>query len=419
MPQKIRPYKAILVYFLAALFLCYEMAVQVSPSVMTQALMHDLKIDAAALGLIGGAYFYSYSIMQIPAGLLFDRLPVRGILLAAVGVCTLGVLLFSQTHTVLEASLGRFFMGFGSAFAFVGVLVVASTWFDRRYFAFLVGVAQLLAALGAINGEVPLAFLLNHYGWRETMWILAGIGLVLVCLIALFVCDAPDRQSQRSNALPLAKSLRCIMRKSQTWWVALYAFAAWAPMTAFAELWGVPYLQAVYNLSRPGAASAVAMVWLGVGLTSPVLGWLSDRLGRRAILLKTCALCGLLASAAVIYIHHLPLWLTYVLLFVFGIGVAGQILSFAVVKDSNANAVVATAIGLNNMAVVVGGALFQPLVGWLMASHFTGQVLHGVPEYSVGDYRFGLLVVPLSFVLGFIASAFFIKETYCQQVESL
>ena len=422
-PQpKLRSYKAYLAYFFAAMFLFYEMGVQVSPSMMTAALMRDMHVDAAILGLGLGFYFYSYALMQIPAGLLFDRMPTRRLLTVATCICVIGVVFFAYTTHIWLAALGRFFTGFGSAFAFIGVLVVATKWFEARYFAFLVGLAQLLAAIGAISGEVPLAYLLNHFDWRQASLILAVIGAVLCMLIAVFVSDPPQpvvRPARRFDSATLWRSLRQVLVNPQSGWLALYAFAAWAPMTAFPLLWGVPYLKVVYHLGDAGAATAVAMVWLGVGLTSPVLGWLSDRLGRRCILLNTCAVLGLLASGLVIYVPGIPLLWARVLLFVFGMGVAGQILSFAVVKDINQSQVAGTAIGVNNMAVVIGGAVFQPLVGWLIHQHFHGSVVNGLPQYTAEDYRYGLSVVPVCFALGLLASAFFIRETYCKPVKDV
>ena len=89
----LRSYKAYLAYFLAAMYLFYEMGVQVSPSMMTDVLMRDMGVNAAVLGLGLGVYFYSYALMQIPAGLLFDRLPTRGILTFAAVVCVLSIML--------------------------------------------------------------------------------------------------------------------------------------------------------------------------------------------------------------------------------------------------------------------------------------------------------------------------------------
>jgi MFS family permease len=411
-------FHAYFVYALAAAFLFYEMALQVSPSVMTNDLMRDLHIDAAGLGIMAGVYFYSYTLMQIPAGLLFDRFNSRILITLALLVCVCGALFFGTTTTALLAGTGRFFMGIGSAFAFIGVLVVAANWFPSQYFAFLVGIAQLLAAIGAMGGEVPLAAAVSKFGWRGTITCIAMAGFALTALIWLIVRHKPKTQQIETSILPkqnsVWKSLLQVLGVSQTWWVALYAFCSWAPITAFAALWGIPYLMTVYGISNTYAASAVAMIWIGLGVASPILGWCSDRIGRRCILLSTCAAIGFIATLLILYVPHIPLAMMFLLLFAFGIATAGQILSFAVVKDNNRTEVTATAIGFNNMAVVAGGALFQPLVGILLRWNWDGKIIHDVPAYSDHNYRMALCVVPLCFLIGWLVSGWRIRETYCQ-----
>ena len=149
--MKNTPAKSYLVFTLVSLFLFYEMGVQVSPSVMAAELMSAFHINAMGLGLMSAFYFYSYTGMQIPAGMLLDRFGVRHIVATALLVCAVGAALFGMTHSMAWGSIARVLMGFGSAFAFVSVLAVADRWFDRKYFAMLAGLAQFFAALGAIG----------------------------------------------------------------------------------------------------------------------------------------------------------------------------------------------------------------------------------------------------------------------------
>ncbi len=405
--------KSYLIYTLAVLFLFYEMALQVSPSVMTHQLMKDLQIDAASLGVMAAFYFYSYTLMQIPAGLLFDRFNPRILITSAIIICLLGALFFGNTHTLAFASLGRFLMGIGSAFAFIGVLVVASRWFPRKYFAFLVGIAQLLAALGAMGGELPLAVLVNVFGWRDVITGVAFIGALLAVFCALIIHDPPHYKKMQIGQQNIFKSIADVLLKGQTWWIGIYAFCSWGPVAVFAALWGVPYLMQRYHMSNTASASAVAMIWIGLAVTSPILGWYSDKLGKRCLLLRFCSLIGLICSVLILYLPNLPLLAAYVLLFGFGAATAGQILSFALVRDINHKGVIATAIGCNNMAVVAGGAFFQPLAGLILRWTWGGSLLHNIPVYSIDNYHYALMIVPVCFFVGLIISSIFIKETYC------
>ena len=159
----------ILIYAIVSFFLIFEMALQVSPSVMTAPLMHDFNIGIAKFGIMSSFYFYSYALMQIPVGLLYDRFNAKYLITAAVLTCSFGCFFFAFTHQLAWAAFGRFLMGMGSAFAFVGVLIVAYRWFPHKYFALLVGVAQFLGSLGALSGELPIATMLNYFSWRTVI----------------------------------------------------------------------------------------------------------------------------------------------------------------------------------------------------------------------------------------------------------
>ncbi len=405
------------IFLLAASFLFYEMALQVSPSVMTHQLMLELQTNASVFGVIAAFYFYSYTIMQIPAGLLYDRYGSRLLITVSIFTCVVGALFFGSTHTVLLLSLGRLLMGIGSAFAFIGVLVVAARWFPLHYFAFLVGIAQLLAALGAMGGALPLAHAVNALGWRDVMLWLAGIGFCLALICFLVIRDRPKKQAEFEHYhIGFWKGLKEIISTPQTWWIGFYSFCSWAPVAVFAALWGVPYIMQRFDMINIQAAQLIAMIWLGIGLVSPFLGWFSDKLGERRILLWCCALIGCVCSILILYVPGIPIGGMYAILFGFGIAGAGQILTFALVKDITRPTVIGSAIGFNNMFVVVGGALLQPLVGWVLTLGWNGTLSSkGVPIYSLENYNIALMIVPICFLIGLIISLFFIKETYCKR----
>ena len=405
---------ATLIYILVSFFLLFEMALQVSPSVMTKALMRDFNIGAATLGFVISFYYYSYTILQIPVGLLYDRFRARFLVTGALFICSAGSLLFAFTQSLAWIAASRFMMGIGSAFAFVGVLIVAARWFPARYFAFLVGTAQFLAAVGALCGELPIAWLLEKFNWRWVLVLFALIGLFLTLLSFLFVRENPKGKREVPKKHHLIQELKEIIRSSQTWWIGLYAFCGWGPIAVFAALWGVPYLQLRFNVSLSMAAFAMAMVWIGIGTMSPLLGYLSDRLGKRCKLLQIASLVGFVFSILLLYVPGVNFGLVFLLLFGIGLAASGQILTFALVKDNTRPANLGTAIGLNNMAVVAGGAFFQPLVGFILHFLWNGSVeKSGVPLYTIGNYHGALFIVPLCFLISFLASLFFIEETNC------
>lgn len=408
--------RALLIYALAVLFLFYEMGLQVSPSVMAFQLMRNFQIDAAGLGIMAGFYFYSYSFMQVPAGLLYDRYGARLLITIAVLVCAIGALFFGNTTTVFWATFGRLLMGFGSAFAFTGVLIIAALWFHPHRFALLVGIAQLFASLGAMGGAFPLSIAVCSFGWRQVIVALGLIGLILTLLCWLIIRDHPEEKCSPNifKTPKIFESLKEVFSKSQNWWIVLYAFTSWAPIATFAALWGVPFLVTRFSISNQLAASAVSAVWIGLAVISPFIGWLSDRFQNRTRIMRITSLIGIAASLYSLYAINTPFWSLYISLFFFGIASAGQILTFALIKDQNRPTVIATALGFTNMAVVLGGAIFQPLVGLILRALWTGIYLDGAPQYTSYEYNIALSIIPFCYLIGFAVSVFCIKETHCK-----
>lgn len=407
---------ALFICTLAALFYLYEFSLQVSLGVMTQELMHDMQLNAAGIGIISAAYYYAYTPMQIPAGILHDKFGPRYVLTVAVFSCALGALFFASSKQIVGASFGRFLMGLGSACSFSGALLLIARWFPPTYFAVLSGIVQLMSAAGAVGGELPLAIAIQHLGWQNSMLSLAIIGGILAIAIWLFVRDTPTALSIQNKKQTEKKDhrLKNILLSKHTWWIAGYSFCIWAPAIAFAGLWGIPFLKVSHHLTTQSASFACGMIWIGIGIGSPLIGWLSEYLQKRLILLTFCGIFGCIASIVIIYIH-LSLPALYLCLFIFGLSCCGQSLAFCVVHDLSHPRTIGTSIGINNMATVASGAILQPLIGWLLYFHWDGRIsfMH-TPIYSATDYRMGLLVVPCSYALAAFISLFYLPETHCR-----
>ncbi len=403
--------KAILVYIVVSFFLFFEMGVQVSPSVMAPHLMHDLGIGVFGLGIMSGLYFYTYAAMQIPSGLLFDKFNPRVIITLSVLACAVGTLLFGLSPNVYIASLARLFMGLGSAFAFVSVLVVTADLFPSKYFATITGITQMLAAFGAMAGQMPVSLVVASIGWRNTMFSLAIIGGILALMI-WNILRYKRHENHPNHVAPntsIRKMLKEILHNKQTWMLAIYACLLWAPMSGFASLWGVPFLANVYHLSQHTAAFLCSLMWLGLAFASPFLGMMSTGMARRKLPLAISALVGAIAFGGILT-GELSLWLVGALLFISGMACSGQALSFSLVTENNSKTRRATAIAVNNMAVVMSGAVFQPLIGKLL-QWGNGSI------YSSHTFSIALFSVFLAYIIAFLIAGFFIKETYCREYQ--
>ncbi|CZH60841.1 D-glucarate permease [Legionella pneumophila] len=377
--------------------------------------MKTFGVTGQGFGVISAFYFYAYAPTQLPAGVLYDRYGPRKLMTFAIVLCAFGSAFFASTDSVFTACIGRFLIGIGSAFSFIGVLVLISRWFPPYYFAILAGVAQLMSSVGAMFGEMPLAALIDLVGWRSASFILAGVGFLLAILFWVFIRDYPHQQNQTIPDHYLRdewKRLVAVCKHAYTWIIGGYAFAIWTPIAVFAALWGVPFLQEKFQVSVVAASGLCSMIWLGIGVGSPLLGWLSDKLESRRIALIISAVLGLIATLIILYWSELSYNWSYVVLFVLGLGAGGQTVSFAVVKENNTPELVGTASGFNNLSVLIGGAIFQPLVGYILQQTGSWRIVNGAHVYSISSYQTALLVMPVCFLASLLIATFLLKESH-------
>lgn len=408
------------VWGLGALFYFYEFLLQVSPSVMVPELMRDFSVTAEALGILGGVYFCAYASMQIPAGVLLDRFGPRRLLTYASATCVIGTLLFALTTNFMFASLARLLIGLGSAFAAIGCFKLATNWFPPKRFSLLTGILLTIGMLGAIGGETPLALMVHHIGWRSSLFILVGVGTLLSLTIWLVVRDQPHPQPTilliQENWLKLYLGLKHIVKNKQTWLAAIYGGLMFAPTSTLGGLWGVPFLMATYDLSRPVASSMISLLFVGWAVGSPITGWVSDTTRLRRPPMFVGASGALLCMLSLLYINQLPLMVVSLLLFSFGFFSSGFLPMFSIVKEINPRHVSASATGFANMLNMLGGAFMQPLIGCVLDYYWKGELQAGTRIYSVTSYHIALGILPILITIALLILPF-VKETYSRELE--
>ncbi len=408
-----------LVWALSSSFLFYKYLLQVSPTVMVDELMRTFSLSGAGMGNLAAFYFYAYLTMQLPVGILLDRFSPRRLVVAAIAVCACGALLFSRAETLGIAETGRLLIGIGGAFSAVGTMKLITIWFPPKRFALVSGLMMTVGMLGAVGGEAPLAHMVNQVGWRETMFIAAIVGGILAFVIWLCVRDKKQTNNQPStHNLRFFHSLKQLMSNSQTWLISLYSGLAFAPISAFAGLWGIPYLMEFHHLNRTATAGLVSLTFIGFAVGSPFAGWLSDRITRRKPIMATGTALGMLVLLLVLYLPTKSDTLLGSLLFIFGFFTSFFFVSFATVREINNPKVSGTSIGFINMFNATCGALSEPLIGKLLDLSWNGHMLDGVRMFSVADYQDTLIVLPICMLIALVLLCF-VKETRCRPREEL
>lgn len=387
------------------------------PAVVAVDMMNDLQAGGTLLGLLGSAYFYPYALMQLPAGLLADSWGARRTIALFTVVASLGALILAMAPNVGAAIVGRILVGLGVSMLFVPTMKVLTEWFSPHEFARMTGILLAMGGLGSLCSATPLALVTEWFGWRMAFVAVAVLTLALSLLVWLVVRDRPADMGWSipgkvkvvaEPGIGLGAGVKQVLTNLNFWSLAGWFFFQSAVFFSFAGLWGGPFLQHVYELDRSGTGQVLSMMAVGLIFGGPLQSWLSNRVckGRKPVLifssLVTCSIVALLVFAtAELSLNVLSLLCLFLGMFTS----ASVVVGFSATKELFPVQISGTSIGLINLFPFAGGAVFQPVVGWVLQGH---QVDTNV--YSVTGYQSAFAVL-LCCALIALGSAFLVKET--------
>jgi MFS family permease len=398
--------RAWLVWGLGALSFSYAFFQRVAPSVMLVDLMRDFAVGAAVLGNLSAIYLYAYAGLQMPIGLALDRWGPRRMLTGAMAVASVGAALFAAAQGVGLAYLGRLLIGIGCAVGFVGALKLATHWFPPNRFAFVSGLTMMVAMLGAVAGQAPLAAAIEAIGWRASMYGSAGFAALLAAATWLIVRDRPPGggAARQPGPMSLRGALARVMAGRRNWILALYGGAMTAPFLAYGGLWGVIHQMRLYDLERVAAAGSNSLMLVGWAVGAPGGGWISDRLGRRRLPMTAAAALSLAGWLALLYTPGLPLLADRILLFFIGAVSGAMVICIAAARERSPAAVSGAVTGFINTAMVGSGALMLPAIGLLLDANWDGAMLDGARVYSRAAFDAAFVTLPACAAVAIAAS---------------
>jgi MFS family permease len=348
-------------------------------------------------GQIAALYYFAYSPMQLPVGMLMDRFGPRRLLTIACACCCLGSYLFAFNTSLGMVGLGRFMVGFGSSFAFVGVLTLATMWLPKQLFSLFAGLMTTLGMLGNVYAEMKITHMVANIGIDGVLMGAVIIGAILTLIISLSVRDNKTYLDEHHSSLkPFFKEVLQVLCSSKVWLIGLIGACLYTSLSVFGELWGQNYLEQAHQLTKMQSAQSMSMLFIGWAIGAPLCGYLSDKFANRVVPLLLGAMGSLISIYFVIYTSNLPYWLLNSLILLYGIFSATEIIVFAMAKEVSGVKITGTVFAVTNMIVTLLGAIFQPLVGWILDIFGHGQLVEGHYHYLVGDYQRALSILPLS-----------------------
>lgn len=375
---------------------------RLSTAVLSEDLMRAFAISGAALGTLHSAYFYIYAPMQVGAGVLADRLGIRRTAAVSVAVMSLGAVAFGLAASYPVAFLARVLIGFGGSIVFIATLRFCANWYRPDEFATMSGLTIAVAGVGGILATTPLAITVTSIGLRSTLVGLGILGFVVAGIVWLLARDtpaaaglAPIEDVPSSDPLTLRQvsaNVRTVFAEAETWLAGLALFASLGVNITVIGLWGVPYVANVYDLSITRASTLTLLGSLGLLVGPPVLGRLSDRLGRRTELMVAGSALFTVGFAVLAFLGNPPLVVVGLVFFGVSVLAGTYALGYTVVKDRHGSAASGVATGAVNAVGFAGAAIFPTLMGLILDAYWTGEKLAGARVYTMFGYRvmFGL-----------------------------
>ncbi len=385
---------------------------RVAPAAISGDLQATFDIGGAQLGTLAATYFYVYTLMQLPTGILADTLGPRRILFWGGLVAGGGAILFGLAPSFELAFLGRTLVGLGVSVTFIAMLKLIALGYDERRFASMTGLCMLIGNFGSILAGAPLAWMTQVSGWRPVFVVVGLLSILMAFASRAWVLDTPAGKVDRTVWL---SGLLTVVRNRATW-PGFFANAGLAgAFFTFAGLWAVPYLTQMHDMSRGVASNHVSIYFLGFALGSALWGRLSDSLGKRKAVALVASGLHVLGWLVWLVTDSLPLLATYTLCVVMGLASAGFTLSWASAKEVNPPQLSGMATSMVNVGVFLGPAILQPLTGWVMERSWDGRIENGVRIYSAADWHNGLLLISAAAVAGWLATLL-VKETGCRNI---
>jgi sugar phosphate permease len=381
-----------------------------APAAIAGELTQAFSINAAVLGTLAATYFYVYTLLQIPVGVLADTLGPRRILAAGSLVAAAGSLLFALAPAWELAAAGRTLVGVGVSVAFIAILKISAVWFAPNRFATLNGVTLFAGNLGAVVAGAPLAWAVSMASWRSVFVVLAALSALLGVATWLVVRDRPQERGFAPVSTAVApgaridwkKALRDVLANPRTWPAFAVNVGVGGSYLAFAGLWAVPWLEHAYGMSRVAAAQHASALLLGVAFGALAIGMLSDKLGSRSRVLRAAVLLYAATWIPLLARVDWPAWATLAWFMLMGLAIPGFTLTWTIAKEVNRPEHSGIATSVANVGIFLGTGIMQPLVG---SAIDRGRAAGDV----AGAWQHGMLVMAGAAAIGALLS-FLVRE---------
>lgn len=382
---------------LSGIFYAFQMALRVMPVVMLDYLAQKVGFNAGELGLLAGIYYIGYCIAHIPIGIALDYMQPRYIIAACVLLCVEGLYLTGAATSSFEIFFARFLIGIGSAGGILGAIKVTQDYY-KHIFGVMLGFTISIGIVGAYYGAEPIRHLLQELSYEQAIQGLVLFGIMLAASIFAFYAQ---RHDIGQNTISMWKSLTIAIQHKQLWRIGIFAGLMVGPIEGFADLWGSNYLSQIHLLSSKQAGFAITLIFIGLGIGSPLFGYLNKYIDSTSRIIAYLGILMLLCLGILFGFDQLSKNVVYAICFMIGLLSSYQILAFIMLSNNLLNGGFMISMALLNMVIMLFGFIYHSIIGFVLDTFFISSTVDAL-VYGADAYQAAFSVIVAGVAIGVV-----------------
>lgn len=362
---------------------------RVSTAVVSEDLQGTFGVGAASIALLSSAYFYAYTIMQLPSGLLTDSWGPRKTVSIFTMVAAAGAILTGIASSFLLVIAGRLLIGVGVAMVYIPIMKILATWYRKNEFASLSGILLAVGNIGALSAAGPLALMSGALGWQQVFLALGVITVVLAVAAWMITRDRPvdmglpsiqEIESDETGEpippakevekIPMTQALKMTFGSGMKFWpLAVWFFFMYGSIMVYQGLWAGPYYADVLGWDKATYGMVLTFIGIGMIIGCPLAGILSDKVlkSRRKVLIIGTVAYTIIWAAIWMSTGRLDSVIGQSALnFMFGFFGGFFVVSYAQIKELFPISIVGTTTAALNIFPFAGGAILQQVTGLML-----------------------------------------------------
>lgn len=367
-------------------------------------------VTAAALSSLAVLQLVVYAAMQIPVGVLIDRMGSRALMVAGTALMVIGQVTVAFAPTIGVAIVGRILVGAGDATVFTSLIRLVNSWFGGRIVPQLSQWIGNIGQLGQVLSAIPFALLLHQAGWTTAFLSAASLSVLSLIGVLVAISDRPAGSAEGPRSTSWGDSMRQLrisLARPGTQLGFWSHFVTQSSGTVFSLMWGLPFMVFALGID-PAEASGLLIAPVAAGLVAgPILGLLTARfpLRRSNLVLGIVAMMGAVWALVLLWPGVPPIWLLVLLLVALGIGGPGSLIGFDFARTSNPLHSLGSANGIVNVGGFLASFVMMFLIGAELDVLNTAHTTAGL--YALDSFRWGFAVqyVIVGVGVGFLVHA--------------